>query len=178
LADDMANLIQELEAKTVGTAHAVKAGFNGLRGVFLHLAQEHGEVGALMKRVSKHPDPEQRREHYPHIRAELLSHERGETAEVYPVLAGFDATRNIAIAHAQQAQLLDAAISAVDAQDFGSAEWGPAFDRLLALVEAHVAEEEDHFFPEAQAVIDERQSKALLTRYEAAKQAAKSIIHG
>jgi hemerythrin superfamily protein len=174
----MANRIQEIEAKTVGAAHAVKAGFNGLRGVFLHLAQEHGEVGALMKRVSKHADPAQRREHYPHIRAELLAHERGELAEVYPVLTGFEATRNIALAHAQQAQLLEAAISTVDAQGFASPEWGPAFDRLLALVEAHVEEEESHFFPEAQVVIDEQQSKALLKRYEAAKQAAKSKING
>lgn len=49
----MANSIEQFSAKAAGTMNAVKAGFNGLRGVFLHLAEEHGEVGALMKRVSK-----------------------------------------------------------------------------------------------------------------------------
>ena len=170
----MANPIDQIEAKTMGAAHAVKAGFNGLRGVFLHLAQEHGEVGTLMKRVDKSRDPEMRREHYPHIRAELLSHERGEVAEVYSVLAAFDATRDIVATHQREALQLEAAIAAVDDQDFASAEWGHAFGRLLALVEQHVEEEETQFFPKAQDVIDEDESKAILKRYEAVKQAAKS----
>jgi hypothetical protein len=170
----MANPIDQIEAKTMGTAHAVKAGFKGLRGVFLHLAQEHGEVGALMKRVNKSTDPETRSEHYPKIRTELLSHERGELAEVYSVLARLDATHDIAAAHHQEAQQLELAIAAVDQLDFASPEWGAAFGRVLALVEKHVEEEETHFFPKAQEVIDEAQSKVLLQRYEAAKKAAKS----
>ena len=172
----MANSIEQIEAKAMGTAKAVKAGFNGLRGVFLHLAEEHGEVGALMKRVSKSADAQVRREHYPQIRAELLSHERGELAEVYSMLSKYLDTRALAAAHNAEAQQLEEAIAAVDALDFASPGWGPAFERVFAMVQQHVAEEENDFFPKAQAVLGEGESKALLERYEAAKKSAKQAL--
>ncbi|MET0793155.1 MAG: hemerythrin domain-containing protein [Polyangiaceae bacterium] len=173
----MANPIEQISVKAMGTVNAVKAGFNGLRGVFLHLAEEHGEVAAMMKRVSKSGDAQTRREHWSQIRAELLAHEQGELAEVYPLLSGNAATREIVALHSQEAGQLKEAIAAVDAHDFASRAWGPAFDRLFTMVQQHVAEEENDFFPRAQAVIDEDQSKAVLERYEAAKQAAKGNSH-
>src|ERR1700753_193722 len=118
----MGNPISQVEAKTMGTAHAVKAGFNGLRGVCLHLAEEHGEVGALMKRVSKSTDAEVRRELYPQIRADLLAHEHGELSEVYSVLSQHEGTRDIAQAHNREAKQLESAIHALDVLDFGSSE--------------------------------------------------------
>jgi hemerythrin superfamily protein len=151
----------------------MKAGFEGLRGVFLHLAEEHGEVGAMMKRVRKSTDPEERREQWSHIRRELLAHEQGELAEVYPLLAGNDATREIIALHSQEAGQLQEAIAAVDALNVSSDAWAASFERLFALVEQHVAEEEGDFFPRAQEVIGEEQSKAVLERYEAAKRTAK-----
>jgi hemerythrin superfamily protein len=174
----MTNSLEQMEAKAVGAAKAVKAGFNGLRGVFLHLAEEHGEVGALMKRVSKSSDPKERGELYPQIRSELLSHERGELAEVYPKLSEHVATRNIAAAHNVEAQQLEQAIHQVDQLDFASPEWGPAFEHLFQMVQQHVAEEENDFFPKAQAVLGEGESKAMLDRYETAKKAAKQQTRG
>ncbi|HEX3775686.1 MAG TPA: hemerythrin domain-containing protein [Polyangiaceae bacterium] len=168
----MANSLEQMEAKAVGTAKAVKAGFNGLRGVFLHLAEEHGEVGALMKHVSKSADPKVRAELYPKIRSELLSHERGELSEVYPALSQHLATRDIAAAHNIEAQQLELAIKGVDSHDFASPQWGPAFEQLFQLVQQHVAEEENDFFPKAQAVLGEGEAKAMLDRYEAAKKAS------
>jgi hypothetical protein len=172
----MANTIEQLEAKAVGTAKAMKAGFNGLRGVFLHLAEEHGEVGELMRRASRTTNPEERRTLYPQIRRELLSHERGELAEVYSTLSKLDATRMLAAAHNAEAQQLENAIAAVDASSFSSPEWGPAFERLVNLVQQHVREEENDFFPLAQAALGEAETKALLDRYEAAKKVAKATL--
>src|SRR4051812_1377582 len=169
----MANPIEQISVKVAGTAKAMKAGFEGLRGVFLHLAEEHGEVGALLKRVSKSDDAAIRRDHWSKIRSELLSHEQAEMAEVYPLLTSNEATREIVALHSQEAGQLKEAIAAVDAVDYASPAWGPAFERLITLVQQHVAEEENEFFPRAQEVIGEDQSKAVLERYEAAKQAAK-----
>jgi Hemerythrin HHE cation binding domain len=167
----MSNPIEQIAAKAAGTVKAVQAGFNGLRGVFLHLAEEHGEVGSLMKRVSKSNDAQFRREHFPHIRAELLSHEKGELVEVYSVMANYESMRQVVLKHNDEAHTLEKAIADVDAQDFASAEWGTAFDHLLGLVQRHVEEEEQEFFPLAQQVIDEAESKEILTRYESAKKA-------
>ena len=172
----MANTIEEVTSKAMGTVKAVTAGFKGLRGVFLHLAEEHGEVAALMKRVSKADDAQVRREHFPHIRAELLSHEKGELAEVYGVLANFERMRSTVLAHNEQAHTLEKAIADVDAQDFASEEWGHSFRRLFELVKAHVEEEENDFFPKAQEVIDEEESKQILERYEAAKKAIRQRV--
>jgi len=172
----MANSFEQIAAKTVGTVKAVSAGFKGLRGVFLHLAEEHGEVGALMKHVSKSTDAQVRREHFPHIRAELLSHEKGELAEVYGVLGNYEQLRSVVLQHNADAHRLEKAIAEVDAQDFASEEWGASFNRLFELVKAHVAEEENDFFPKAQQVIDEEESKQILERYEEAKKSVKQLV--
>ncbi|MEO6601318.1 MAG: hemerythrin domain-containing protein [Polyangiaceae bacterium] len=169
----MANPLEQMSVKAAGTMKAMKAGFDGLRGVFLHLAEEHGEAGALMKRVSKSADADVRREHWSQIRSELLSHEQAEMAEVYPLLAGNEATRAIVTLHSQEAGQLKEAIATVDAHDFASSAWGAAFERLFTLVQQHVSEEENDFFPKAQEVLSEDQSKVALERYEAAKRAAK-----
>ena len=172
----MSNPIEEVAAKAMGTIKAVQAGFNGLRGVFLHLAEEHGEVGALMKRVSKSTDAQFRREHFPHIRAELLSHEKGELVEVYSVLANYESMREVVLKHNAEAHTLEKAIADVDAQNFASDEWGSAFQRLFSLVQQHVDEEEKDFFPRAQQLVDENESKEILQRYEAAKKSVQALL--
>ncbi len=172
----MSNPIEDIAAKAMGTVKAVSAGFKGLRGVFLHLAEEHGEVGALMKRLSKSSDAQVRREHFPHIRAELLSHEKGELAEVYSLLANYEQMREVVVKHNDEAHTLEKAIAEVDAQDYSSEEWGLSFNRLFSLVQSHVEEEENDFFPRAQQVVDEAESKQILERYEAAKKAVKQHV--
>lgn len=165
----MANQFEQITAKAMGTVKAVKAGFNGLRGVFLHLAEEHGEVGSLMKRVRNSTDAQVRRDHFPQIRRELLSHERAELAVVYPSLSHYDATREMVVLHNQEARQLETAIASVDALDPATPAWGDAFEHLFALVQQHVQEEEESFFPAAQEVIGEEEAEALLDRYETAK---------
>ena len=172
----MANPIEQVAAKAAGTAKAVKAGFNGLRGVFLRLTEEHGEVGSLMKRVSKSTDESVRRDHYPQIRTELLAHERSELAEVYSILNDYEALRSIVAEHNAEAKQLEMAITAVDSQDYDTSAWGSAFERLFALVQQHVDEEEKDFFPLAQKTIGNEEAEALLGRYEVAKQSAKQRI--
>ena len=173
----MANPIEQISAKAMGTVQAVKAGFNGLRGVFLHLAEEHGEVGSLMKHVKKNSDPQFRREHYPQIRAELLAHERAELSTVYPMLSHYEETRELVVLHNQEARQLESAIEALDALDAATPAWADAFEHLFVLVEQHVAEEENQIFLRAQAAIGEDEAIAMLPRFEAAKKAAKHELH-
>jgi hemerythrin superfamily protein len=165
----MPNSLENTASKVMGAAKNLKATFKGLTGVFKHLMEEHGKVGALLKRVNASSDEQVRAELYPTIRKELLAHERGEVIAVYPVLAQFAETARIAAEHGREAEELEAAIAAVDALSFSDASWGPTFGRLVELVEAHVKQEESEFFPKAQELLGDDQATALLPRFETAK---------
>lgn len=77
----MPNRMDSMISKGAGMVKAVKARLEGLVGVFKTLAEQHGEVAALLKRLQHSPD--KRSELWPEIRRELLSHERAELREVY-----------------------------------------------------------------------------------------------
>src|SRR3954469_10783845 len=165
----MPNTVEKVASGLMGAAKDVKAGFKGLTGVFMHLMEEHGKVGALIKRVAATSDEAVRAKLYPTIRTELLGHEKGELKVVYPALAEFPETAAIAAAHAHQASEMEAAIAELDALSFNSPSWAPAFERLAKLVFHHVDQEESNYFPKAQQVLGEERAKRLLPEFEAAK---------
>lgn len=76
---------EKAASKVMGTAKEAKAVLSSVTGVFKELMREHGEVTALLLRVKASSDAEVRSDLFPKIRAELVSHEKGELAEVYPV---------------------------------------------------------------------------------------------
>jgi len=165
----MPSALESTGSKLMGAAKNIKATFKGLTGVFKHLMEEHGKVAALLKHVKASSEESVRAELYPTIRRELLAHEKGELLAVYPALVQFAETARIAAEHEHEAKELQAAIAAVDALAFSDVSWGPTFERLVQLVEAHVKVEESEFFPKAQDVIGEDQAQALLPRFEQAK---------
>ncbi len=165
----MPNALERAASEVMGAAKDIQAGFRGLTGVFMHLMEEHGKVGALIKRVALSSDLEVRSKLYPTIRTELLDHEKGELKAVYPALAHFPETASIAAAHAHHASELEAAILELDALSFNGASWMPAFERLAKLVEEHVAIEEREYFPLAQKVMGEERAQQLLAAFEAAR---------
>jgi hemerythrin-like domain-containing protein len=143
----------------------------GLTGIFRHLAQEHGEVSALLMQLKASSDPDKCRELFSTIRYELLAHEQGELRELYPVLHDNVQTRAIAEAHEKDAKSLEKAIVALRKVALDSPTWQPTLDRLIEHVQAHVHEEESEYFPLAQRVFGERANE-LLERYEQSKVAA------
>lgn len=165
----MPNNVDKVMSGIMGAAKDIKAGFKGLTGVFMHLMEEHGRVGALIKRAAKSDDEAVRAELYPTIRKELLAHEKGELKVVYPALANLPGVSSIELTHAREASELEIALADVDALAFSDPAWGPAFQRLADLVDLHVAHEESDFFPQAQQALGEERAKRLLPEFEAAK---------
>jgi len=147
---------------------AIGARMHGLVGVFKTLAEQHGEVSALLKRVQG--DAQKRAELWPKIRQELMSHEQGEMREVYPALRERAETRALADHHDREAGELSALIGQIDATPTSSSEWGALFDQLITKVEHHVQEEEHDIFPKAQDVLGIERAKQLEPRFLAAKQ--------
>lgn len=164
----MTNKVEELASKAMGTAKAVKATLEGLNGVFRHLAREHGEVSALLLRLKASSDPEVRRELWPTIRKELLSHEQAEKREVYPALRSEPETQSMADEHDNDAEGIDDAIAELTATAVDSSEWQTNLNRLIELVQEHVRDEEEEYFPIADRLFKDR-SDDMLARYEAAK---------
>jgi hemerythrin-like domain-containing protein len=139
------------------------------------LELQHGAASALLMRLRLSSSAETRRELWPIIRAELLSHERAERQEVYPAFAQDPDLRVMATEHDADANGLEDAIREVDSASADSPQWQPALDRLIALVQEHVNDEEQEYFPIADRVLADR-SDALLERFEKAKSEAKKQL--
>ncbi len=165
----MPNSVDKIASGVMGAAKDLKAGFKGLTGVFMHLMEEHGKVGALIKRVGLSSDEGVRAKLFPTIRRQLLAHEKGEMKVVYPALAEFPETAAIAAEHANHATEIEAAIAELDSLPFGAAGWPSAFERLEMLVKEHVKHEENDYFPRAQKLLGEDRAKRMQQEFEAAK---------
>jgi hypothetical protein len=170
----MPNRTDQILSKGMGAVKAVKATFEGLKGVFRKLAEQHGEVDALLRRVSS--DADKRGDLWPKIRLELLSHERGELREVYPVLRQHLETRPFADQHDREAGELEQAIERVNMCEMSSPQWGELFDELCNLVRSHVEEEETLIFPKAQETLGDDVAKELEPKFLAAKKAVMEAV--
>lgn len=164
----MTSKIEELASKTVGAAKAAKAAFEGLDGVFRHLTREHGEVSALLLRLKISSDPNTRQELWQSIRKELLAHEQAEKTEVYPAFLEEPDTREMAHEHTRDAADLEETIAELTATGTASDQWQPTLERLIQLVQEHVKDEEEEYFPIADRVFKDR-SDDMLARFEKAK---------
>lgn len=161
----MPNRMDSMLSKGAGVMKGVKARLDGLHGVFKTLAEQHGEVSAMLKRLQD--KPEKRAELWPQIRRELISHERAEMREVYPVLRQHAQTRALADHHDQEAAELERLIERID---MAAADWQTLFDQLVDTVVHHANEEENEIFPKAQEAIGDRTTKDLEARFLAVKQ--------
>jgi hypothetical protein len=159
----MPNRMDSIISKGAGAVKAVEARLHGLGGVFKTLSEEHGEVGALLRRVKR--DPSRRGELWPKIRQELVSHEKAELREVYPVLREYDQLRVIAERHQTEADQLSALIDRIHATEMTTATWGQMFDELIDMVDQHVKLEEGEIFPRAQEAIGASRAKELEVRF-------------
>jgi hemerythrin superfamily protein len=121
-------------------------------------------------------DPAVRKKLFPKIRKELLSHERAERQELYPLLEKHAEMRDIVTEHNREADQIESLIDELEAQGFDSVKWGNTFERLVEVVKHHTSEEEKNYFPKAQEVFGEQRTEALKKQYLKTKQSlAKEI---
>src|SRR5262249_9884299 len=142
-----------IASRVMGAVKAVKASFKGLHGVFKRLTEEHGEVTALLLRVKSSSDLDVRRELFPKIRVELISHEKGELKDVYPMFENHPELAKMAEEHGAEANPLERKIEELNAMPFEDEAWMSKFKELVDLVQRHVDEEEGEFFPAGERVL-------------------------
>lgn len=166
----------EVAAKGAGVAKAAGARLRGLFGVFNTLTQQHAEARSLLKRLANTDDKDTQIELWPTLRAELISHERAELDEVYPVMERHGMLREVVQQHQNEAEQLEAAIGDVDGASYATAEWTARVRALEALVVAHAKEEEEQFFPRAEVVLQPETIKDLDQRYRATQASIKEEL--
>ena len=163
----MPNRIDSMLSHGMGKVKAVKARLSGLVGVFQTLAEQHGEVTALLERAKT--SDEKFTELWPTNRRELLSHEKAEMREVYPVLRARDATRQLAEHHDAEAAKLEQLIANVDELAVASPARRELFQQLIDTVIEHAHEDETDIFPKAQEAIGKSQAEDLNAKFLGAK---------
>jgi hypothetical protein len=142
--------LEKAASKVMGTAKQAKGTLEGLTGVFKTLMEEHGEVSALLLRLKASDDPATRARLWGTVREELLAHEKGELAVVYPVFAQYPNLAAMASRHDKQAATMTALIDALDKTATSEQTWGELFDELVKKVHEHVKDEEGTIFPAGQ----------------------------
>ena len=164
----MPSRMDSMLSRGMGKAKEVKARITGLVGVFATLAEQHGEVAALLERAKG--SDEKFAELWPTIRRELISHEQGELREIYPVLRAHDATRELADDHDTEAAQLEHLIDTIDHLAVASPARREQFEQLVDMVLHHAREEESDIFPKAQDALGKDEAKELEESFLAAKQ--------
>ncbi len=156
----------------MGSAKAAKATLKGVTGVFKELMREHGEVTALLVRVKMSSDVNLRRELFPKIREELLSHEKGERTVVYPVFKQHEDLAGYAEMHEREAKTLERHIQRLSAMAYEDVGWASAFEDLVNAVSHHVKEEEGEYFPVASRTLGKTVTEGLTRLYDERKKQA------
>ena len=147
--NDRANGFTDLE--TAGVAKSINATFAGLHGVFKTIAEQHGEVAALLKRAQSGDD--KFAELWPKIRVELLSHEKAEVREAFSVLSARPSLATLSAHHDEEAMELEIMIKRLDALSPSADGRTSLFNTLVSTVLHHAETEENEIFPQAQAAI-------------------------
>jgi hypothetical protein len=167
----MATRTEEIASTGTGAAQTVKPAVESLHGVFKQLAQEHGEIAALLMRFKATSNPEVRRALFAKIRTEMLAHDNGEIHEVYPAFEQYAELKPMAKEHNAEAKQLEQLLEQLNGLAPTDASWAPLFDKLVELAARHTREEEDEYFPTAERVLGQDEAERLQGRYEAAKAA-------
>jgi Hemerythrin HHE cation binding domain len=165
------HLTEKVASGLMGAAKAAKATLEGATGVFKELMREHGEVTALLIRVKKTSDVGVRRELFPKIREDLVAHEKGELAAVYPVFRTHEDLAAYAEMHEREAGSLERMIQRLSGMAYEDTEWESAFADLMREFSHHVKEEESEYFPVASRTLGKKVTEAMMTPYETAKRA-------
>lgn len=166
----------KVAGKAAGKVKAAGAAMKGEHGIFRKLKEEHAEVSAMMKRVAATTDPDTRRELFPEIRKEILSHAKGEEREFYPVFRQFEETSDLIEESIEDHSAIEQMLDRLRTMDVDSEDWGDLFEEMMTEVQDHVDQEENELFPLAEKLIDRENAEQIEGRYlDRKKQVMKQV---
>ena len=143
-----------------------------LPGVLKSLQGDHGQMKAMMQRISAAEDPGKRTPLYHQFRAHLLAHSEAEEASFYTALLRTHGTRILASESAREHQVALDKLRELDALEPDSSNWSTTFAQLEDDVLRHFDQEEGRAFPMAIEKLDTLELERLDSQFWMLKRAA------
>jgi len=173
----MAGKTSKAGAKAKGMAKGAGKAMKGETGILRHLAEEHGEVSALMKRVARTAESSKLREElFPEIRRNLLAHAKAEEREFYPALEKDPDLAALVDQSLDEHREVEGMLEELASKNKATKTWLTSFKKMMRAVEAHVDLEEHEVFPLAAELLSDAQRDSLLHRYEKEEKALKQRL--
>lgn len=104
------------------------------------------------------------------LKTELTAHARAEEAALYDMLARDESTRELACHSIEEHDTIDEIMSQLDHIGFDQPQWKRTLDRLIEVIDHHLAEEEVELFPVAGRTLSDTQRQKAARRYRVEKQ--------
>ncbi len=172
----MAGESSKFGASAAGKAKAVGKILKGETGILRHLADEHGEVSVLMKRVAETSDARVREELFAEVYRNLMAHAKAEEQTFYPVLRRQPSLSPLVDKSLEEHRQVETWLDELKDADQSTATWKTEFERMMHAVEEHVRLEEEEIFPQAKDLLDAGERKDMLDRFEKAEQTVKGRL--
>ncbi len=128
---------------------------------------DHEKVNALFTQIQATNNPHKLEEYFGQVYQDLCTHAEAEEQVIYPAVRPF--YDNIQVLYDEQAEMKQSLdqIKAMNPDDVVA--FKAAIELLIASVNAHVSEEENHLFPCIREGFGDEQQKQLATEFMAAK---------
>lgn len=140
--------------------------------LFEILHRDHDKVAELFGKLENlFGTEEARREHlFQTLLRELDIHSRAEEKFFYSRLKGEEETRELVLESLDDHKDLKKALDDLDAMDKGTEEWAVRLKACRAIVQDHVAQEENELFPRARRLLGEDEAAAMAEDIESFKE--------
>lgn len=166
-----------MAGQVAGKAKSMGKALKGYGGIFRQLAEEHGEVAALIQSVrASDGSSSTRRELFPEIHRRLLSHARAEQQEFYGPLRTRTELMSTVQHGVEEHRRIESLLNELRDGDISSDTWARTFAKLADAVTEHVDEEENEIFPKAKAALSQDDADRMKSKYVRARKAEEARI--
>ncbi len=146
--------------------------------IYDRIKQDHDAARKVITQL-KATTPEegkQRQKLFDHLKIEMWVHHKVEEAVFYSYLRAGDDMHGEAMEAYNEHHMANGVFEELDTFPVDSEEWGMKFKALCELVEHHMDEEEEDFFPEARKTISDEVADLMGEEFDSRKAAALAAL--
>jgi hypothetical protein len=139
--------------------------------IFDRIKQDHDAAREVIKKL-KATTPrawKTRRELFDHFKLDMWVHHKVEEAVFYSYLRDSKEMHGESMEAVNEHHMANGVIEELDTFPVDSEEWGMKFKALCELIEHHMDEEEEDFFPAAKKIIPADVAKLMGERFDSRK---------